>query len=129
LGFVGEPLSGELADEEEEDAGVGDLDTDFSGRELEATDVRREQIDYEERADKIAAGEDERNFPAEQIKAQDNPLIEIMRLDIVKALIHLRECADKDQHNSEGQQDDREPERREKFNQPAKGHRGILPVV
>ena len=55
-------------------------------------------------------------------------MAEIAGLGVVESLVHLREGADKDQHNRKREQDYGEPKRCENLDRTANEHLDILPV-
>ncbi len=99
----------------------------FTGQ-LKTIDVRRDQIHQQQRPDEVAAGQDERNLPAEEMQSQDKPLPEVMRLRRVKPFIHLGQRADEHQDDGERQQGDGQLERRENRDDFFNEHRGIWPI-
>ncbi len=128
LRFTRQHIGGKLADKQENDAGMGELDADFFCRELKAAEVRRDEVEQQHRPDKIAAGQEQRDSPPEHIKSENEPLAEIARLRVVKPLVHLRERADEHEQDGERQQNHREPQRSEDFNHPVNERSHNLPT-
>ena len=111
LEFAGEQVGGQLADEQHDDAGVRELDADFFGRELKPADVGADEVDQQQRAEQIAAGEQQRNLMAEKTRSHHQPSLEVMGLRAVQPLIRLGDGADEHEDDSERQQHDHEPQR------------------
>ena len=80
--------------------------------------MRRKQVDEQHCADEIAAREYQGNSVPKQIQSQDNPLPEVPGLGVIKSLIHLGQRPEEEQYDSERQQNDRETQRRKKFDGP-----------
>ena len=125
LHFAREHVRRELADEQQDDARMRKLDADFFGRQLKTIDVRRDKVHQQHHADKIAAGKKEGEISAEQMRADDDPLPEIMRLRRVKPVVHLRQRADEHHHDGARQQHAGELERRENRGKFFNEHRDI----
>src|SRR5277367_4837982 len=94
---------------------MDDLNSDFFGRKLETINVRGEKIEQQHCPNQITAGQNQRDFVAEQIESENNPLAETARLRVVKSLVHLCERADEHEQDRERQQDHRQPQRGENF--------------
>src|ERR1019366_6599776 len=123
LQFAREQIRRKLADEQHDHAGVRDLDAELLRRKFKTVNVRRDQVHQQQRADKITAGQQQRDFFAEEMRADHQPLLEIMRLRAVKPFIRLRDGADEYDDNRERQQHDREFQRREKLDNFFHGRR------
>ena len=122
LAFARQHVRQELADQQKNDPGMCELDADLFFRQLKPVDVRRHQIQQQQRAEQITAGNDDRKFFAKQIRTEDEPLVEIARLRVVKPLVHLGDGADEHEQNPERQQHDRQPQRGEGLGEAFKEH-------
>ena len=99
----------QLADEQQDDARVRELDADFLRCELKALDVGGDEVDEQQRADEVTARQPNRNVMAKHRDALDEPVFEIAGLRVVKPFVRLRHCPDKHEHDAEGQQHHRQP--------------------
>ena len=104
LQFARKQIRRKLADEQDDDAGVRELDADFFPREFKTVDVRRDQIDQQQHAQQIAARQNQRHLVAKEVGANHQPLLEIMRLRAVKPFIRLRNRADEHKHDGKSEQ-------------------------
>jgi hypothetical protein len=100
----------------------------FFDRQLKTIDVRGDEVEHQQRADEIAAGQEERDSVPEHIESEDEPLAEVARLRVVKPLVHLRERADEHEQDRERQQNHREPQRDEDIDQPVNERSHSLPT-
>ena len=123
LHFAGEHVGRELADEQDDDAGVRELDADFFWRQLKTINVRGDKIHQQHRAEQIAARQNQRDFVAENVRADHHPLLEIMRLRAVKPLVRLRQRAHEHEDDGERQQRDGQLQRREETDDFFNEHR------
>ena len=112
-------VSGQLADDEQDDSEVHQLDSNFAYRQSKPINMRREKVEQQQSANEIAAGQQQRKMLAEEINAKDQPLSKISRLRIIQSLVHFRQRTDKNQEDGKSKQGNRKPEGDEQINQPA----------
>jgi hypothetical protein len=87
----------------------------------------RNEIEEQQCADEITAGEN-RNFPCRILwMPADEEAVKKFSLRLVKSQMHLAECAGKDEHQGQPQEDDGQPQRRKNLDEPLKEHWNTLP--
>ena len=92
---------------------------------LESLNVGRHQVGEEQTADQIAARE-HRYFPTGALRPPINQeAAKELVLGFVQPQIHLRQRADKNQHQPQAQTGHGEAQRTEKLDQPVKEHGDI----
>lgn len=89
-----------------------ELDAGFTPLQFEPVDVRRKEVDEEQAADEVAAGE--RNKNAADVPDRDKRAIKLF-LDGIDAEVDLREGRREDEDEREREEDDGEFERNEKI--------------
>ena len=98
----------QFADEEENEAEVGEENPGFAPGELEPRDVRGEEVEQEQTADEVAAREDRQGDAADLLP--DDERAEPFLLDAPDAEVRLVEGGGEDQEHPEHEQGDRELE-------------------
>ena len=112
-----EQVGEQLSQEQEDQPAVREMDAGFFPGEGVAGDVRGEQVDEQQRAEQITAGQNDRDRHVPDDGADDEPAFEVTRLRQVEAFVDLRQRADEHQRDGEAQQHDRQPHRGEQFNE------------
>ncbi len=121
------PETGEqLADEQQDEAEVGEDYPGLSPDELEAADVAGEEVEQQEAADEVAAGEERQRHAAKFL--EDDKGAKPLLLDAPDAEVGLVEGGGEDQQDGEREQRDGEAERHEQIAEVAEdfshGRRG-----
>ena len=88
--LTGKHIGRELADEEQDDSEVGEIDASLAPGEAKAFHVRGDQIEEQGDADQIAAGEDRRHPPGISLLADDQEAPEPAVLRIPQPFVDLR---------------------------------------
>ena len=83
-----------------------EVDAGFPPGELEAFEMRGEQIQQQHRADEIAAGKNRRHPPDVARFAQDKVAAKPARLPVPQALVDLRERAEEDEGDGKAERPD-----------------------
>ena len=103
----------QFADEQQDQAGMRQLDAGFLPAELETIKVRGDEVDEEQAADEVAAGENRDGDLRAGQAPHHEEAAEIFFLHRPDAEVDLVERGDEHQDEGEQQQDDRELERHE----------------
>ena len=94
---------------------MSEMNAEFAPGPTETFRVRRDQIDQQHGADKMAAGKN-RNFKAAAFRRPpDEQTLEIALLRLMNTEMNLGERAGEDQRHRRGQTDDRQLQRRDKI--------------
>ena len=67
----------ELPDEQQDDTGMSEVDAELLPRPLKAVDVRRGEVEQQQRADEVAARQRHGHLVAEEGDAPDEPVFEV----------------------------------------------------
>src|SRR5262249_14174546 len=114
----------QFPEQEQDKAGMGQLDADLSPGKLEAIEMGGREIDQQHAADEIAAREDGDHQVGTGNPPHDEEAAKVFLLHRPDAEVHLVERRDEDQDERQDQQPDGELERDEEIAELAKkrGH-------
>ena len=121
-----EQVGEELAEQQQDQPDMHHPKAGLAGGEAKAPDLRRDEIEDQHPADKIATREDGDSPRGALRPPVNDEAAEELILGLVQAQIHLRQGAPKDQHQAQRQAHNRQAQRREEADQAIqkmiKGH-------
>ena len=115
MALDGEEIGEQTAGEHDDEAGVGEMNTEFPPRPAETFRMRRDQINEQDRADEMSARKNREPETATFRRPPDKQTLEITLLRFVNAEMHLRNRPGEDEDHGRGQANDRQLQRRDEI--------------